>query len=95
MEKKIIIFCLFIGLFINLTVGCEGVDDYSTNPDLRLDFSTDTLSFDTVFTTIGSATKHFKVYNPHNENLRIESVDRKSTGLNSSHALAARMPSSA
>ncbi len=74
MEKKFIIFSLLIGLFINLTVGCEGVDDYSTNPDLRLDFSTDTLSFDTVFTTIGSATKHFKVYNPHNENLRIESV---------------------
>lgn len=74
MGHKIAILGLFAALFLNLTVGCEGVDDYSTNPNLRLDFSTDTLSFDTVFTTIGSSTKRFMVYNPNGENLRIHSV---------------------
>lgn len=36
-----------------------------TDPSARLEFSTDTLTFDTVFTTMGSATRKFKVYNRH------------------------------
>lgn len=36
------------------------VDD---NPSLKLQFSTDTLTFDTVFTTLASTTLHFVVYN--------------------------------
>jgi hypothetical protein len=39
-----------------------------------LSFSTDTVSFDTVFSSIGSATLGFKVYNPHNKPVRISSV---------------------
>lgn len=54
---------------------CEGMDDnYSTNPNLRLDFSRDTLTFDTVFTTIGTATRQFMIYNRNSEPLNIESV---------------------
>ena len=32
-------------------------DHYSTNPTYRLSFSTDTLAFDTIFSTIGSTTQ--------------------------------------
>lgn len=39
-------------------------DDYYTNDDVILTFSSDTLRFDTVFTSIGSATRFIKVYNP-------------------------------
>lgn len=62
-------------LLLNLLAGCDGLDEnYSTNPNHRLSFSTDTLSFDTVFTTIGSATKQFMVYNRNNEPLNIEKI---------------------
>ena len=62
-------------LLLNLLAGCDGLDEnYSTNPNHRLSFSTDTLSFDTVFTTIGSVTKQFMVYNRNNEPLNIERI---------------------
>lgn len=54
---------------------CDGLEDhYSTNPTYRLSFSTDTLAFDTVFSTIGSTTRQFMIYNRNNEPLNIESV---------------------
>jgi hypothetical protein len=65
---------LFILLFLSILAGCESINDYSTNPNLRLRFSVDTLSFDTIFSTVGSATKQFMVYNPNDEALRIEKV---------------------
>lgn len=40
----------------------------------HLKFSADTVLFDTVFTTIGSTTKRFKIYNTSNKPLQIEKV---------------------
>lgn len=39
-----------------------------------MDFSRDTVVFDTVFTTIGSTTAQFKVYNNDNRDLKIEEI---------------------
>ncbi|MDR1557194.1 MAG: hypothetical protein LBS88_09230 [Tannerellaceae bacterium] len=64
-----------VGLLILLVTGCSEWDEtYSSRPGLRLGFSVDTLSFDTVFTTIGSATRQFMVYNTNKEALLIRSV---------------------
>jgi hypothetical protein len=41
----------------------------------NLEFSKDTLVFDTVFTTIGSTTKQFKIYNRENKTLKIEEIE--------------------
>ena len=66
--------CLLIGC-ASLFPACDQLEEhYSTNPNLRLDFSTDTLAFDTVFTTVGSATRQFMIYNRNQEPLDIESV---------------------
>ena len=46
----------------------------SQSPDHRLEFSTDTVFFDTVFTTIGSSTRRMKVFNPHSDATMIESI---------------------
>lgn len=46
----------------------------STNPAYRLSFSTDTISFDTVFTTIGSTTANFMIYNHNSQPVSISSV---------------------
>ena len=67
---------LFVGLSLLFLAGCEGGlgESYSINPIDKLSFSTDTLSFDTVFTDIGSATKEFMIYNTNNDPLEIESI---------------------
>lgn len=46
----------------------------SFNTDGALTFSVDTVLFDTVFTTVGSATRQFKVYNPHSSAITISSI---------------------
>ncbi|MDR0863798.1 MAG: hypothetical protein LBO74_02555 [Candidatus Symbiothrix sp.] len=52
----------------------DGIDDYSNNPNDRLVFSTDTVAFDTIITTINTPFQLFKVYNPHSKALLISSV---------------------
>ena len=41
----------------------------------NLDFSRDTVVFDTVFTTLGSVTKRFKIYNNSNKTLTISQIE--------------------
>lgn len=48
--------------------------------DQILTFSTDTLTFDTVFTTVGSVTRYFRVENPLKEAIKIEEI--RLVGLN-------------
>ncbi|MFC2114216.1 hypothetical protein ACFLRI_02590 [Bacteroidota bacterium] len=50
-------------------------DSYITDPSAALTFSLDTLFFDTVFTTLGTATKRFMVYNPHGKSINISSIE--------------------
>ncbi len=44
------------------------------DPSAMLEFSTDTIVFDTVFTTVGSATRQFKVYNRGRKAVNITSI---------------------
>lgn len=41
----------------------------------HLDFSVDTVLFDTIFTTVGSTTKRFKVYNRNNSPIQIDAIE--------------------
>lgn len=49
-------------------------DSFITSPDATLYTSTDTLSFDTVFTRVGSITQSFKIFNNNNQKLKISRV---------------------
>lgn len=49
-------------------------DKILTDPSAKLRFSQDSVLFDTVFTTIGSTTKYFKVYNDNNQKINISSI---------------------
>ena len=49
-------------------------DQFTTNPADKLEFSSDTLRFDTVFTELGSATRILKVYNRHKKSIRISKI---------------------
>ncbi len=52
---------------------CED-DGYMTSPDAQLQFSADTITFDTIFTTIGSTTQYFTVHNPYDESVLISRI---------------------
>ena len=58
-------------------------NSFSTNPAYKLSFSADTVSFDTVFTNIGSATTIMKVYNPNKEKVKISSIALEKGGVSS------------
>ncbi|MEW6469937.1 MAG: hypothetical protein AB1458_13495 [Bacteroidota bacterium] len=57
-------------------------DELLTDPSARLEFSTDSILFDTVFTSVGSTTASFKIYNRHDQPIKISQV--RLGGMNSS-----------
>ncbi len=63
--------CLFVLLICCLA--CQD-DNVSSELDIPLHFSVDTLRFDTVFTQAGSATRSFKIYNELDEAVILNSV---------------------
>lgn len=65
---------LFLIILTAITSSCKKNTVFSKND---LNFSLDTLVFDTVFTTIGSTTKQLKIYNTDNVPIRIESISLK------------------
>ncbi len=76
MKTKIKIFLpllVFTAFIVLLSGGCKkktgGFDNTSA-----LAFSTDTITFDTVFTTIGSSTEYFMIYNKSSKPVKISRV---------------------
>lgn len=65
-----IIIPAFVFFFV---LSCEK-EEFYTSTDATLEFSQDTILFDTIFTTIGSSTQRFTVKNPYNKNLKISSI---------------------
>lgn len=65
-------FCLFLIASLFFTF-CQK-EKFTSDPADKLEFSADTLRFDTVFTQLGSATRFFKIYNRHKESIRISKI---------------------
>lgn len=76
MMKTKVLFRVFFALLVlavSLQLGsCKKPTVLSTG---HLDFSKDTVVFDTVFTTIGSTTQQFKIYNPSKKAINIDDVE--------------------
>lgn len=64
-------FGVFIGLIIFSS--CKK-QDFINSPNARVSFSADTLKFDTVFTTVGSVTQSFKVFNQNDQKIRFSEI---------------------
>ena len=67
--KASIIMMLVVCCFIS----CKK-DNFITDSGAKLDFSSDSILFDTVFTTIGSTTKQFTIRNTNNKPIKITSI---------------------
>ena len=68
---KQLLFSILLALMSGFLICCNPADKINTSPSLRLNFSADTVLFDTVFTSIGSSTRSFKVYNRNNYRVNI------------------------
>ena len=53
---------------------CQRDEQFITDGDVLLEFSVDTLRFDTVFTQLGSATQILKLYNTYDQSVRIDRI---------------------
>jgi len=60
---------------VALFFSCQPERNYIEDSNARLEFTIDTLFFDTVFTTVGTVTKAFSVKNTHNQFIRIDEID--------------------
>lgn len=65
---------LFVAVLVMLAlIGCKK-EEFITGSNAKLDFSTDTVYFDTILSTLGSVTHYLKVYNRHDESIRIDQL---------------------
>lgn len=78
MMKKII-FSIFVIMSVFL-VACNEDAGFSSSPDLRLEFSCDTVAFDTLFTDLSSPTAMFVVHNRNKNSLRVSDIRLASGG---------------
>jgi hypothetical protein len=63
-----------ISLFVYFSSSSCRDTGFDADPSIKLKFSVDSLVFDTVFTTIGSSTKNFIVYNTHHNRINISRI---------------------
>ncbi len=66
-------FLLLISVLIAISFSCRK-DSILDDPSAMLELSTDTLTFDTVFTTVGSTTKFLKVFNRNDQPMNVSSA---------------------
>ncbi len=70
--KRLLIFSAFSIILVWMS-SCKK-DILNNDPSLKLTFSADSVIFDTVFTTLGSATRRLMVYNPSSSKIKIASI---------------------
>jgi hypothetical protein len=66
---------LFILILTGLVISFQACKKDTIFSKDHLDFSTDTVLFDTIFTTVGSTTKRFKIYNNNNAKILVEEIE--------------------
>ena len=72
MKKRPILFILIVLIFTGYS--CKKNNQINPDSSLKLSFSADTVLFDTVFTSLGSATHQLRIYNTNKDDLKISSI---------------------
>ncbi|MGZ4037961.1 MAG: hypothetical protein ACXVPQ_09055, partial [Bacteroidia bacterium] len=71
--KKLLLIPVIIVLIVTGFGSCKK-DKLLTDPSAKLNFSADSVLFDTVFTTAGSSTRQMRVINTHKQKIKISSI---------------------
>lgn len=67
-------FVAILLLWLWIISACSSREKFSDDPNLKLKFSADTVLFDTVFTTLGTATHLLTVYNTEKKWVKVSSI---------------------
>lgn len=73
MTKTLSLYFSLLLMMAILLVNCRK-ENLLTDSSAKLNFSVDTVLFDTVFTSIGSTTFLLKAYNPHDQTIEVSSI---------------------
>lgn len=73
-NMRLVYFVIVVIGVLTIISGCRK-QRISTDSSHKLTFSSDTVFFDTVFTTIGSTTKLVKIFNPNNDAVVIKNIN--------------------
>ena len=65
---------LYLIILLSILTACSDNDSFTTSRSHLLTFSTDTVKMDTVFSTVGSSTYSFWVFNDSGDGIRLNSV---------------------
>jgi hypothetical protein len=60
--------------FIFLITACDNKDEFNHDPNFKLVFSKDSITFDTIFSGLPSTTKQLKIYNPSSHPILISEI---------------------
>ena len=72
---KILLYAPIVGFILGFClISCVNEEKYAEGNNVSLTFSTNTLSFDTIFTQMGSITQQILVYNSENNPVKINSI---------------------
>lgn len=84
MKNRILLFFLTI---ITLSfAACNKDEDITFDPNAKLNFSTDSVLFDTVFTSVGSTVRRFKIFNYNEKAINLDEI-KIGGGANSSFVM--------
>ncbi len=72
MKKRALLY--IVGMVLLVFASCKKETQPNPDSNLKLSFSADTVLFDTVFTSLGSATHQLRIYNRNNDNLKISAI---------------------
>jgi hypothetical protein len=66
----------FLSIFLGILcfIACTKRDEFTSDPAARLEFSADSILFDTVFTSTGSVTQRIKIFNLSDKAIRITQI---------------------
>ena len=67
--NKIVLYLAFV---CTLLLAFSGCNKDNLNENAKIEFSSNEVTFDTVFTSIGSVTKNFRVYNPYSSDIKVD-----------------------
>ncbi|WP_255491304.1 choice-of-anchor Q domain-containing protein [Dysgonomonas sp. ZJ279] len=70
-----LLYIILITICCSYFWACDDNDNFSSDSKLKLEFSTNSVQFDTVFSSIGSTTRQFKIFNRNNNSLTIQSIE--------------------
>ena len=73
MRYIVVLFCFF-AVITGLTLGGCKKDELDTDSKTKLSFSADTVYFDTIFVTLGSITRRFRVYNNSDKRVKVSDI---------------------